>query len=201
MLEGNIVGNVYDKYGSKNPITRHLMAGFFDSATCLFNRVAPSSVLEVGCGEGHLAQHLLERAVRRPVRFEACDLELGQIAPGRDSMIVFKVASAYELPYATNEFELLVCCEVLEHLERPGDALREFERVASKAVLLSTPREPLWRALNIARGKYLRTLGNTPGHIQHFSRRTLASLVAQRFQIADVRTPIPWTMLLAEIRS
>ena len=201
MVEGNIVGNLYDKYGSKNPITRRLMAGFLDSATRLFNRVAPSSVLEVGCGEGHLAQHLLKGAVSRPERFEACDLELGQVTPGLDSMIVFKPASAYELPYATNEFELLVCCEVLEHLERPGDALREFERVASKAVLLSTPREPLWRTLNIARGKYLSTLGNTPGHIQHFSRRTLASLVAQRFQIADVRTPIPWTMLLAEIRS
>jgi ubiquinone/menaquinone biosynthesis C-methylase UbiE len=201
MVEGNIVGNLYDKYGSKNPITRRLMAGFLDSATRLFNRVAPSSALEVGCGEGHLAQHLLERAVRRPVRFEACDLELGQVAQGLDPMIVFKAASAYELPYATNEFELVVCCEVLEHLERPGDALRELERVASKAVLLSTPREPLWRVLNIARGKYLTTLGNTTGHIQHFTRRTLSSLVAQRFQIAEVRTPIPWTMLLAEIKS
>jgi ubiquinone/menaquinone biosynthesis C-methylase UbiE len=201
MVEGNIVGNVYDKYGTKNPIALRLMAGFLDSATGLFNRVAPSSVLEVGCGEGHLAQHLLDRAVRRPVRFEACDLELGQIAPGLDSMIVFKAASAYELPYADDEFELLVCCEVLEHLEHAARALGEFERVASKAVLLSTPREPLWRALNIARGKYLTALGNTPGHIQHFSRCTLSSLVAQRFHIAEVRTPIPWTMLLAEIRS
>jgi ubiquinone/menaquinone biosynthesis C-methylase UbiE len=201
MVEANIVGNVYNKYGTKNPIERRLMARFLDSATDLFNRVAPSSVLEVGCGEGHLARHLLDRAVRRPVRFEACDLQIGQIAPELDEMIVFKAASVYELSYADDEFELLVCCEVLEHLERPRDALREFERVASNAVLLSTPREPLWRALNIARGKYLTTLGNTPGHIQHFSRRTLSSLVAQRFQIVDVRTPIPWTMLLAEIRS
>jgi len=201
MVEGNIVGNLYDKYGSKNPIVRRLMASFLDSATRLFNRVAPNSVLEVGCGEGHLAGHLLDHAVHRPVRFEACDLELGQIAPELDSMIHFKAASAYELPYADDEFELLVCCEVLEHLERPGDALREFERVASKAVLLSTPREPLWRALNIARGKYLTALGNTTGHIQHFSRRTLSSLVAQRFQIVEVETPIPWTMLLAEVRS
>ena len=140
------------------------------------------------------------RAVRRPVRFEACDLELDLVAPALDPMIVFKAASAYELPYADNEFELLVCCEVLEHLECPDDALRELERVASKAVLLSTPREPLWRALNIARGKYLTALGNTPGHIQHFSRRTLSTLVAQHFQIVDVRTPVPWTMLLAEIK-
>jgi ubiquinone/menaquinone biosynthesis C-methylase UbiE len=201
MVEANIVGNVYNKYGTKNPIERRLMARFLDSATDLFNRVAPSSVLEVGCGEGHLARHLLDRAVRRPVRFEACDLQIGQIAPELDEMIVFKAASVYELSYADDEFELLVCCEVLEHLERPADALRELERVASKAVLLSTPREPLWRALNIARGKYLTMLGNTPGHIQHFSRRSLWSLVAQRFQIVEVRTPIPWTMLLAEIRS
>jgi ubiquinone/menaquinone biosynthesis C-methylase UbiE len=91
----------------------------------------------------------------------ACDLSRAQIAPQPNSMITFKAASAYELPYANDEFELLVCCEVHEHLERPADAVRELERVASKAVLLSTPREPLWRALNIARGKYLTSLRNT----------------------------------------
>jgi hypothetical protein len=29
------------------------------------------------------------------------------------------------------------------------------------------PREPIWRIGNMARGRYLGDLGNTPGHIQH----------------------------------
>ena len=56
---------------------------------------------------------------------------------------------------------------------RPGPerALAEMARVARGYLLVSVPREPLWRALNIARGAYVRDLGNTPGHLNHWSRR------------------------------
>jgi ubiquinone/menaquinone biosynthesis C-methylase UbiE len=108
----------------------------------------------------------------------ACDLSRAQIAPQPNSMITFKAASAYELPYANDEFELLVCCEVHEHLERPADAVRELERVASKAVLLSTPREPCGAPSTSRAGSISRRYAILLGHVQHFSRRTLSSLVA-----------------------
>ena len=38
------------------------------------------------------------------------------------------------------------------------------------------PREPVWRVLNVARGRYVRWLGNPPGHIQHFSRAAFLAL-------------------------
>ena len=43
-------------------------------------------------------------------------------------------------------------------------------RVARRWLLVSVPHEPLWRALNVARGAYLRELGNTPGHLNHWTR-------------------------------
>jgi hypothetical protein len=94
----------------------------------------------------------------------------------------------------------VVACEVFEHLERPAAAIHEVARVAADWLLLSVPWEPTWRLLNLARGKYVRRLGNTPGHLQNFSRRAIRQLVSQRFDIVAQRRPFPWTMLLARKR-
>lgn len=194
-----IIGNVYDKYGTRNPIARWLMNGFLSAVTDLYRQAAPSSVLEVGTGEGRLAQHLVTHGLR-PKRFEACDLDLGKMIDDLDPLIQVRQASIYELPWVDASFDLVVCCEVLEHVEDPRRALAELERVSARHVLVSTPREPLWRAMNLARGKYVRDLGNTPGHVQHFSRRALERLVGDRFDVLARRSPLPWTVLLAARR-
>ena len=193
---GNIVGNVYDKYGTRNPIARALMRGFTGAVTNLYLGTGARSVLEVGCGEGHLADHLIRAA--RPARFEACDVEL-RPAPGLDPQIVLREASIYALPYPPASFDLVICCEVLEHLVDPAAGLAELARVSARHVLLSTPWEPIWRVLNLARGRYLHDLGNTPGHIQHFSRRAIRELAARHLRVLELRRPLPWTVILGEV--
>jgi ubiquinone/menaquinone biosynthesis C-methylase UbiE len=193
----NIVGNVYDKYGTRNPVARMLMRRFLDSVTELYAKAAPLSVLEVGCGEGRLAQHLWEHGPR-PDRFVACDLDLGQLAPDLDKAIEVREASIYALPWPARSFDLVICCEVLEHLDDPRAGLAELARVAERHVLMSTPWDPVWRALNVLRGRYLARLGNTPGHVQHFTRRGLERLARTQLRILERRTPLPWTILLGE---
>jgi hypothetical protein len=72
-------------------------------------------------------------------------------------------------------------------------------RVAGRHLLVSVPREPLWRALNLARGAYVHDLGNTPGHVNHWSKRGFVRTVARYGEIAEVRSPFPWTMLLVRV--
>ena len=194
---GNIGGNVYDKYGSRNPIARRLMRGFLDAVTGLYRSVAPRSVLEVGCGEGQLAHHLVTCG-HRPERFEACDIDLGLVSQNLDPALEWRQASIYELPYADDEFELVLSCEVLEHLDQPAAGLAELARVSSRYVLISTPWEPVWRILNMARGKYLRDLGNTPGHVRHFTRGGLRRLAERELKLLEWRTPLPWSVVLGE---
>lgn len=195
---GNVVGNAEAKYDHPNPIARRLVAGFKRAVGDLYLQTCPDSVLDVGCGEGLLADHLIR--LHRPARFEACDVDLARLAPGLHPDLHFQTASIYHLPHPDRSVDLVIACEVLEHLDDPAAGLRELARVARRAVLLSTPWEPVWRLLNLARGRYLGALGNTPGHVQHFSRRALVRLAETRLRIVALRRPLPWTVILGEPR-
>lgn len=195
-------GNVYDKYRTKNPLYRRLMQGFLDAASDLLTEAPAERVLEVGCGPGDLAGQLRDRVDWfRGASYRGLDLSLDDVAEARASFGPrFLGGSAYRLPFADASFDGLMACEVFEHLERPGEALDEVARVTSGWLLLSVPWEPVWRLLNVARGQYLGRLGNTPGHVQNFSRRQIRELVSRRFDVVAERRPFPWTMLLARLR-
>jgi ubiquinone/menaquinone biosynthesis C-methylase UbiE len=177
------------------------MRGFLASLDELHGVVAPASVLDVGCGEGLLTDRLAERFDQaRVVGLDLDDPGLrAEWALRRRPNLQYRTGDVEALPYPDGDFELVSAIEVLEHVADPAAALAEMTRVASRNVLVSVPREPLWRALNLARGAYLRDLGNTPGHIHHLSRRALARLVSQHAPIEEVRTPLPWTMVLARV--
>lgn len=198
---GFVAGNHFDKYRSKNPVHRALVGRFLRDARELVQHVGPSRILEVGCGPGDLASNLFgtEDLARQYVGVDISPEEVAKArrgCPGRD----FRVATTYNLPFEDRSFDLVLACEVFEHLERPEEALREVERVCAAHLLLSVPWEPAWRVFNVLRGKYVASLGNTPGHVQHFSRRAIRSLVGTRFDIVAERRPPPWTMLLAHRR-
>lgn len=185
-------GNHYDKYASRNPVERRLMRGFFRHLIDLCKKGPHAHLLEAGCGEGHLANRLI--GPLRPQSYHACDLRPeSQIKLYHP--IHYQYASIYELPFPDAHFDLVLACEVLEHLEDPRLAISELTRVAKHAVIVSTPREPLWRTLNVVRGAYLQDAGNTPGHVQHFSRHDLWDLCNPYLEELEDRCPIPWTIL------
>ena len=72
-------------------------------------------------------------------------------------------------------------------------------RVAARHILVSVPREPLWRGLNVARGAYVRDLGNTPGHVNHWSKRGFIHLVERHGEVVETCSPFPWTMVLVSV--
>jgi 2-polyprenyl-3-methyl-5-hydroxy-6-metoxy-1,4-benzoquinol methylase len=115
--------------------------------------------------------------------------------------LAFRAMSVERLEFGDREFDLVAATEVLEHVEEPERAVAEMARVAGRWLLVSVPHEPLWRALNMARGAYLRELGNTPGHLNHWTRRSFVSLLARHGEVVQTRAPFPWTMLLVRVDS
>jgi 2-polyprenyl-3-methyl-5-hydroxy-6-metoxy-1,4-benzoquinol methylase len=200
--EGTVTGNTYDKYGSTNPVVRRLMAGFERTLDELFAEADPQSLLDVGCGEGVLVEKWARRlGDRRVVGIDLDDPNLhAEWARRQAPNLEYRVMKAENLPFADGEFDVASAIEVLEHVPDPEHTVAEMARVAQRWLLVSVPREPLWRVLNIARGAYVRDLGNTPGHLNHWSKRSFVSLLSRHGDVVEARSPFPWTMLLVRLR-
>jgi 2-polyprenyl-3-methyl-5-hydroxy-6-metoxy-1,4-benzoquinol methylase len=201
--EGTVTGNTYDKYGSTNPVVRRLMANFEGTLHELFTQAAPRTLLDVGCGEGVLTHRWAQTAgMERIVGIDLDDPQLHEAWKGRQAPnLEYMVMKAENLPFADREFEVATAIEVLEHVPDPEHTVSEMARVASKHLIVSVPREPLWRGLNLARGAYLKDLGNTPGHVNHWSKRAFVELLGRYGQVVEARSPFPWTMLLVRVGS
>jgi ubiquinone/menaquinone biosynthesis C-methylase UbiE len=199
--EGTVTGNTYDKYGSTNPVVRRLMARFERDLGELWERAAPQSVLDVGCGEGVLTERWASLVSGRVVGIDLEDPALqAEWAARRAPNLEFRVMKAERLPFGDGEFEAATAIEVLEHVPEPEHTVAEMARVARGGwLIVSVPREPLWRGLNMARGAYVRQLGNTPGHLNHWSRRGFVALLGRHGSVVEVRSPFPWTMLLVRV--
>jgi 2-polyprenyl-3-methyl-5-hydroxy-6-metoxy-1,4-benzoquinol methylase len=199
--DGIVTGNTYDKYGAQNPLVRRLMSGFQRTLEELLDRAEPTSLLDVGCGEGVLVQRLARRL--GPRRVVGVDLEEDSIQAGwsrhPSPNLEYRTMHGGELPFAADEFDTVSAIEVLEHVPDPERSLGEMSRCAERHLLVSVPREPLWRALNLARGAYVAQLGNTPGHLNHWSKRSFIGLLEGHGEVVEVRSPFPWTMLLVRV--
>ncbi len=199
--DGVVTGNTYDKYGSTNPVVRRLMESFERTLDELMARAEPRSLLDVGCGEGVLVHRWAQRLPAS--RFVGIDLQEESIQAGwaqrQAPNLQYRTMPAEDLPFADGEFELAAAIEVLEHVPDPEHTLAEMARCAERHLLVSVPREPLWRMLNMARGAYLAQLGNTPGHLNHWSKRSFTRLLARHGDVVELRSPFPWTMLLVRL--
>jgi 2-polyprenyl-3-methyl-5-hydroxy-6-metoxy-1,4-benzoquinol methylase len=191
-------GNTFDKYGSANPVVRRLMAGFETTLDALLGRAGPASILDVGCGEGVLTSEWAERpGIESVVGFDLEDPKLRAEWAARERPgLSFLAGDAAALPFPDGSRDLVTAVEVLEHVPDPEAVLAEMARVSRRHLLVSVPREPLWRGLNLARGAYVKDLGNTPGHLNHWSRKAFVELLSRHGSVEEIRSPFPWTMLL-----
>lgn len=188
----------HSKYNTMNPISWLLVEFFISRFTKLFDKIEVKSILDCGCGEGMILKSLDGKL--NGITCNAIDIDTREVEDAARNLPFcnVQVGSVYEIPFDTESFDLVICSEVLEHLEYPVKALDEIYRVTKKYALLSTPNEPLWRFMNMCRFKFWNRLGNTPGHINHWSSLAFSKFVLDRFQIIGRSKPIPWTIYLCE---
>ena len=194
-------GNTYDKYNTTNPVARRLQGGFERTLEELFDQAAPQSILDIGCGEGVLTYQWAEKlGDKRVVGLDLPDEKLqAEWETRQRPNLEYVTMPAENLPFEADEFDTATAIEVLEHVPDPAHTVAEMARCAKRHLLVSVPREPLWRALNVARGSYLKDLGNTPGHLNHWSKRSFVELLSKHGEVVEKRSPFPWTMLLVRL--
>ena len=114
------------------------------AAVEMIRMVAPGlrgKYLDVGSGHGHLVQRVRQEF---SVQVSACDYRADLInKKGLGEGIIVDVVNLNDdpLPYPDQEFDLVTCTEVLEHLEDYRGTLREINRVLQPGgvLVLTTP--------------------------------------------------------------
>lgn len=196
--DGLVVGTASNKYESKNPISQYLLKQFDQSIADLVKVAQPTTILEVGCGEGHVTNILLNNS---EATIHALDISQTIVDIAKESIqsprVDFQQFNIYDLK-EKEPADLVVCCEVLEHIDEPELGLLRLAEKAAPYAIISVPREPIWRVLNFIRGTYMSDFGNSPGHIQHWSQKSFIQFVEQYFEIISVKAPLPWTVLLVK---
>lgn len=188
------------KYENQNVIAKWLLKRFFLEVKATIDSLPEEcNVLEVGCGPGESSLRLASMMGGR--HFEVSEYEQAIVDYHLDNQFPIKIIqeSVYSLNREDNQFDVVVALEVLEHLEDYQLALREMCRVAAKKIIVSVPNEPVWRLLNLARGSYWGGLGNTPGHINHWSPTAFVRLLSGYGVCEMVKKPLPWTIVVLDV--
>jgi 2-polyprenyl-3-methyl-5-hydroxy-6-metoxy-1,4-benzoquinol methylase len=138
--------HAYDRvYGSDRLLGEYLgpeRLGFYEELATIVATFAPRSVVDVGCGTGHLLRSILERIAATPERVVGIDhSELGlrraqELLPGA----TWLVEDIYDLPL-DEQFDLVLCTEVLEHLQDPERAVKALRRLCATGgrVVITVP--------------------------------------------------------------
>lgn len=186
-----------DKYQSGNWIAQKLVNNFMKTILTTVQQAGSEDVHEVGCGEGHILGIL----AKNNFTVRGCDISQESLAVAtiestkRNLDIPLEIKSIYDLNPIQDAADTVLCCEVLEHLTEPEEGLKKLLSITRKDLIVSVPNEPIWHILNMARGKYLSALGNTPGHYQQWSKTQFVQFVEKHAEIVSVKTPLPWTLI------
>jgi SAM-dependent methyltransferase len=182
-----------------------LIDGYFRGVARLFAASGLAATpdvqaIEIGCGEGFSTQRL-RAMLPDTVTLQASEYVAALVPRARENNPGVRITqeSIYQTEHADNSFDLIFLLEVMEHLDYPEQALTELRRILKPGgyLIIGVPREPLWCMLNMLRLKYLKRLGNTPGHLNHWSTMTLKRFVRANFgTIVAAATPLPWSQVL-----
>jgi SAM-dependent methyltransferase len=104
----------------------------------------PGSVLDVGCGTGFLLTEL-RRGRADLTRLAAVDFQIDPGLPARIPNVEWREAHIEALPFATGEFDTVVCTHVLEHVLDLRGAMAELRRVAARRLIVVVPLEREYR--------------------------------------------------------
>lgn len=184
----------FEKHTSKNPLKKFLIDNYNKNLLSIISPLDVKNVLDAGCGEGFVLNLLYQYKIGRELEGVEFADEAINIGKKIHPYLNLKRGSIYALRSSDRYYDIVLCTEVLEHLEEPEKALKEIERVAKKYVLITVPHEPWWTLFNFTKW------GMDIGHINHWSGKGIERFIKRNSNLKIIKKvySFPWTMILAE---
>lgn len=165
--------------------TEHIRAWMHDGLQDLPH---DSAILALGCEEVFLAPQLTEYSSDVTV-LDTSGGQLTQLARRFPDIAFLQHTPGNPLPFAHDTFDAVWCCEFLDRVFDPLNALREMHRVLAPGgrLMVTVPDHGTVRNVLIALFKWDEHFSPTNPRIRHFTRRTLMKL-ARKAGFEDVTT-------------
>lgn len=201
----------YEKYMTKNPLKRRMVENLNEKIVKAILQITEEiakekgivKILDAGCGEGFITDLIGRNVKHAKITGLEYTKEALEIARSMNAEIDFVQGDIYKLPFGENTFDIVLCTEVLEHLEKPELALSELARVTENTVFLTVPNEPWFCMGNLLVLKNVSRLGNPVDHVNHWSYRGFVKYIGTKYENFRERQSygsFPWTIMICRKR-
>ncbi len=187
------------KHTSENPLQKFLIKNLQDAVALEVVNLKPKSLVSVGCGEGFDLKHIL--SIYQPKKTVGVDLSKSALNYAQKQLpeVEFIQADATKLPFKDNRFDLVIALEILEHIPDYDKALSELKRISKNNAIITVPWEPSFSMVSLMRGKYLKSFGRHPEHVNAWNKKTFAKVIREHgFKIKKHKIIFPWQMILLQ---
>lgn len=142
-------------------LTRYLLAGALGRG---------KRVLDAGCGMAYGSKLVGEAGASSVVGIDVAPAPLEAATPLMPANVTLQVADVRSLPFTDDSFDLVVCLEVIEHVDDPGTVIRELARVLGRegVLVISSPVQGVYPSGN-------------PHHLRELASEELGGLLAELF--------------------
>lgn len=139
-------------------------------------------VLDIGGGTGRFAGELRKKGF--DVTVVDIDKQLLEYGASQHKHIKFVHGNALHLPFKDNSFDEVVMEQIIEHIPKQQQVIREAHRVLRKGgrLILSTPNKHVYRVFifcgKLAYGKFGELFSHVPGHVAELRIAQLKRLLS-----------------------
>lgn len=188
------------KHLSKNLILQSLLRKFNHDVANIASSCHPKQILDVGCGEGFTTYEIAK--VLPNANITAIDIDDSKLEFARQYKksqdITYMKGDIYDLSMFSKHADLIICTEVLEHLNNYTSALANLALASKKYIMISVPNEPWFRMANALRFKYISRFGNSPQHVNNWTKKGFLYLLSSHFKIIQYKTSSFWNIALVQ---
>lgn len=152
---------MHTHYLSKNFIERTIWQSKLESMRHTLSSINYHTVLDIGCGDGGLL-----KTIRSDSEYTGIDISPTQLGYFQSNLSAMKRThkgrikllqhDVMQLPIPNASVDLVLACDVLEHVLRPKKLIGEIYRVIKPGGygLFSIPNEPVWEILRVLSGRW-----------------------------------------------
>lgn len=133
-LHEQVPPNWYYQSLQVDPLQRYWHKRRFEEISKLIEPIQ-GNVLDIGCADGMFSKVILDKSkAKKLIGIDVLKTSIAWANKhwGKTGKMKFMVADAHKLEFASGSFDAVVALEVLEHVHKPPEVLKEIKRVLKK---------------------------------------------------------------------